>query len=639
MSRSLKSLAAICAMAVLAAGCTKTEINDNSDGSSSQSSQISSVSGNSGGDVHVDAEQAPISAGEVMTESATCTIEFSDSGINVSGKGASVSNTTVTISTKGVYYLSGTSSDAKVLIEADKDDIITLVLDGLSLTSKNGAVIDCEEAQELVICTKGGSVNSLSDSTNYTFASDKTEPDAAVFCRSDLTLLGEGTLKVTGNYNDAIKGKDNLQIVSGTYSIKSESDGIIGKDSVKIFDGTITIESGKDGIKSSQDNDPSLGFVTINGGNISISSGRDGIQAETQLTVYAGNIEIVSGGDAAYKEVSSDGGMTPGNHTHGGDWGYWGNPSGGSSATTSEASTKGLKAGGDITIYNKETVINITSADDAIHSNANVTISNGKLTLSSCDDGIHADELLTVDNGTITITKSYEGLEGKNIAINGGVIDLKTADDGLNAAGGDNGDFFGFGGGDYYISITGGDITINADGDGIDSNGTVAMSGGRVVVYGPTNSNNGALDYEKSFTLSGGELIALGSVGMAQAPSALSQPCLSITANVSANSKLEVRAEDGTVIMGTTTPKNCQSLIFSSSSLKEGSSYSIYSDNTLLYTVTAQNGVSGNGANGSGGFGGGGNPGGFGGGGHPGGGPGGGNPGGGPGGGNHGGNL
>lgn len=610
MSRSLKSLAAICAMAALAAGCT-TNDNQGMDSSSSSSSQVSStptIGSSASEDSHYEAEQPPVNTSDVLNESATCTITFSDSGITASGKGARASDTTVTISSAGVYYLSGTSSNAKVLIEAGKKDEVTLVLDGVSLTCANGAVIDCEEAGSLVICTKSGTVNSLTDSASYSLLSGETEPDAAVFCRSDLTLMGEGELKVTGNYNDAIKGKDNLQIISGTYSIKSDSDGITGKDSVTIYDGTITIESGKDGIKSSQDNDASLGFVTVNGGKISIRSDRDGIQAQTAITIYGGNIEIVSGGDAAYEEVKSDGGMNPGGRP-GGDWGWWGGGSQ-SSSDSSDGSTKGLKAKGNITVYNKETVLNITSADDAIHSNSNVTISGGQLTLSSCDDGIHADELLTVNGGTITITKSYEGLEGKCIAISGGIIDLVAADDGMNAAGGDNGDFFGFGSGsdEYYISITGGDITVNANGDGIDSNGNIIMSGGKLVIYGPTNSGNGAIDYERTFTLSGGELIALGSVGMAETPSALSQPCFSVTSSVSANSTIEVRAEDGTVILSATTPKVCQSLIFSSSSFVEGSAYSIYVNGTLLTTLTAQNGVVGSSGSNGGGFGG--NPGG-----------------------------
>ncbi len=174
-------------------------------------------------------------------------------------------------------------------------------------------------------------------------------------------------------------------------------------------------------------------------------------------------------------------------------------------------------------------------------------------------------------------------------------------------AGGDNGSFFGFNSGsdEYYISISGGNITINAGGDGIDSNGTIALSGGYVVVYGSVDNGNGAIDYEKSFAVSGGEMIALGSSGMAQAPGTLSQPCLSIYADVSADSKIEVRDSSGNVLMSTTTPKKCSSLIFTSDKFTSGESYSIYANNTLLSTVTAEIGVSGGGASANGRFGGG----------------------------------
>ena len=611
MIRNFKSVAAICAMAVLACtGCDKSETQSSNESSAGPqfSSSISSA-----GEVNFETEKPTISNDDVLSETATCTISFSDSGINVSGNGAFASADTVTINNGGVFSLSGASENARVLIEADKADKVTLILDGVSLSYKKGAVIDCEEAGELIICTAKDSENSVSDSENYTLAANETEPDAAIFCRSDLVLSGGGELAVNGNYNDAIKCKDNLQIIGGSYDVTSVSDGITGKDSLKIFDGNITVNAGKDGIKSSQDNDPSLGTVTINGGDITINSDHDGIQAETKLSVFGGNIKIVSGGDAAYEEVAPDNGQGPGGRPFGGDWG--GRSAGQDTTTETSQSLKGLKAGGDIRIYNKDTVVDITSADDAIHSNANVNIAGGQITLSSCDDAIHADEILTIDNGTINITKSYEGFEGKSISINGGTIDLLAADDGMNAAGGDNGDYFGFGSDsdEYYISISGGDITVNADGDGIDCNGSIAMSGGKLTVFGPTNSGNGALDYGKSFAVSGGELIALGSSGMAQAPSTLSQPCISITSNVSAGSKIEVKSEDGTVVMSTTTPKNCQSLIFSSFNFKEGSTYNIYVDDTSVSTVTAQNGVSGNGGMGGNPGGMGGNPGGHGG--------------------------
>ena len=545
----------------------------------------------------------------------------------------------------GVFQLTGKSADAKIVINAADNDKIALVLSGVDLTSKSGAVIDCENAKLLQIVSASGTKNTLSDSENYTFAANEDEPDAAVFSRCDTIYTAEdgGALTINGNYKDALKCKDGFSIEGGTLEVNSADDGITGKDYVLISSGIITVNAGGDGIKSTHDTDEKRGFVTIDDGEITINCASDGIQAETNLTVNGGKITIKSGGDKADEEISPSrdfldfdnrgdkfrptdfGGDIP---EMPGDFTRPEIPSNFSrtempdnlqnqssaAQTTSDSSEsmKGLKAGKNLTINGGE--ITVTAADDSVHSNGDITVKNGSLSLSSCDDGIHADETLIIEGGKITISKSFEALEGKNIEISGGEIDLTSADDGINAAGGDNGAALGFDpdSENYYLSISGGNITINSEGDGLDSNGTVALSGGYVTVYGPTNGGNGAIDYEKSFAVSGGEMIALGAAQMAQAPSTLSQPCLSIFSNVSADSKIEVRDSAGNVIMSTTTPKSCGSLIFTSDKFKSGESYSIYANNTLLSTVAATDGVSGGGASADSGMGGGNNrPGGF----------------------------
>ncbi|MBD5130642.1 MAG: carbohydrate-binding domain-containing protein [Ruminococcaceae bacterium] len=588
MNMNFKTLAALFALSFAMTGCAKdnTNVRDSSDGTSSPLI-------NSSGKVE---QQSP--ANDETSDTievdvprySDCSIMFSTGKIDVDGKGAEVKDNVVTITKAGAYTLSGSSENAKVIVNVGKQDKVTLMLSGVTLKSADGSVIDCESGDTLVLCLNENTENSLSDSADYTFPTDETEPDSAVFSRADLVITGTGSLSVTGNYKDAVKCKDGLSIQSGNINISSADDGIVGKDYVKICGGDITINAQSDGIKSTNDTDEGRGYITITDGTLNITSEKDGIQAEKELNVEGGNITIFAGGADADAEVKASS-----------------NPFDWDNKTDNSESKKGLKAKSDIRITGGE--INITSADDSVHSNANVSVSGGTLTLSSCDDGIHADELLTINDGTISVVKSYEGLEGKNIEINDGEIDIKSADDGLNAAGGDNGGFFGFGEGsdEYYISISGGNITVNADGDGIDSNGTVAQSGGYVVVYGPTNSGNGAIDYEKSYAVSGGTLIALGASGMAQAPSTLSQPCLSINANVSAGSTIEVRSSDETVL-STVTPKQCQSLIFTSDKLKIGEEYGIYANGELLSTLTAEEGVTGNGANGAG-FGG---PGGFG---------------------------
>lgn len=606
MKFNFRTLAAFVAMSAMMTGCAKDDTSSSGTSSpllntsnKSQTNEIDSIS------------EVKIPVNSDTPDAAGCTIKFEDGKITAEGSGATISNNTVKISKSGVYELSGSSSDCKIEIAADKDSTITLILNNVSLTSKSGSVIDCEKAEMLSLYSNDGTKNFLSDSENYGTLTE-TDPDAAVFTRSDLIINGRGELNIVGLYGDAVKCKDALTIFDGKTNITSADDGITGKDSVNICGGIVKITSLGDGIKSTNDTDAGKGDINITGGELVINSEKDGISAKKDLNILDGKITVTAGGEAADNEITKK--NEPWDFDKRGDRNKNGSDLLSNNGSDDTDSLKGIKADGDITINGG--AIEIKSADDSIHSNANIEILGGTLTLSSCDDAIHADELLVIRDGEISITKSYEGLEGKCIEIGGGKIDIKSTDDGINAAGGDNGSFFGYGNAsdEYYISISGGEITVHAEGDGIDSNGTIAQSGGFLTIFGPTDSGNGAIDYERSYAMSGGTLIALGSIGMAQTPSTLSQPCLSINAQAAAGDVIEVRSGND-VILSVETPKDAQSLIFSSDKFKSGTDYDIYISDTLSVTVTANEGVSGNGGMGMGGMRPGGNhgPGGFGG--------------------------
>lgn len=594
MRISYRALAAFCTLALsVNTGCSGNNI---SSGSASDSDALPlSVEGSADAEISNPADSVSEKDMSPSTDSASSVV-FTQNGAECLGRGISADGSVVTITQAGSYSVSGNCGNGQLVIDCGKKDDVFLVLDGLSLTCSDGPAIICENADKLTITLNGSSVNTLSDGTGYT-AEAGADTGAALFSRDTLIINGTGSLVVNGVYKDGIKSKDGLKLCGGSITVNSSEDGIIGKDYVLSAAGTVSVNSGLDGLKSTNSTEAEKGYIYISGGSLDITSGNDAIQAETNLIITDGSIKITSGGGSATVQHTAAP-MDGYNRGHRGD--FFTDGTDGfdfsdmtSSDGTSAESMKGIKAGVSVTVSGGE--ITADCADDAIHSNGRVIIDGGKLVLSSGDDGIHADSLVTIKNGEISITDSYEGIESPGIEIIDGAVNVISFDDGLNAGSDSEGS-----GASPYITISGGCITVNAEGDGIDSNGTISMSGGTLVIFGPTNGGNGAIDYQQSFAMSGGTLIALGSRGMAQAPSTLLQPCISIYSNVATDSAIEIRDEEDNVIISTITPKQCDSLIFSSPDFTSGSEYSIYANDSLLSTVTATDGVSGGGASGSG---------------------------------------
>ena len=288
---------------------------------------------------------------------------------------------------------------------------------------------------------------------------------------------------------------------------------------------------------------------------------------------------------------------------------------------TITATGKGVKANDSIRVLDGN--ISISSKDDALHtSNGDedgkgyIYIAGGTFDLSSEDDGIHAEKDLTIDGGIINVAKSYEGIEGATITINGGDIDVVASDDGMNATGTSqtaaatesgkdafdgnqtanndgsapsmddrewdfDGKFGrGMGGGgmmdaveDAVLTINGGDIYVNASGDGIDSNGYLYVYGGTTVVDGPENDGNGSLDTGYEGIIYGGTIIAAGSSGMAETFSAESKEysiLYNFSETLSAGTQIQLLDSSGNVISTHTTAKTANSIVIASPDIKEG---------------------------------------------------------------------
>lgn len=507
-------------------------------------------------------------------ESSACKISFSGSSASVaSGSGANISGTTVTINSEGTYIISGSCSDGQLIVNADKKDKVQLVLDGLDLTSSTSPLV-IQKADKVFITLAPSSENTLSDASSYELTIDDSTVDAAIFSKADLTINGSGSLNVNGNYKHSIVSKDDLVITGGTINATSATSAIDGKDCVKIKSADITVNSGGDGIRSTNaDETDSRGFVYIADGSFNLTCTNDGIQACSLLRIDGGSFDITTGGG------SSNG------KTHTDSMGFGRNMKmySSDSDTTDTESAKGVKCADTIKLNGG--TFNVNSSDDAIHSNNEILMTDGSLTIATGDDGMHADNTLTINGGTIKIDESYEGIEAGEITVNDGNISVVSSDDGFNAAGGSNGtheeDFFSSDSSKSLV-FNGGYTFVNASGDGIDSNGTITITGGTILVSGPEDSNNAAVDYETSATITGGVLLALGSSGMAEAVTGDGQGSILTTFDSqNANTAFAICDSSGNVIASMNCPKSYNCVVVSTPEIKSGETYTLVCGGTV----------------------------------------------------------
>lgn len=419
----------------------------------------------------------------------------------------------------------------------------------ISGTLTDGSIkVNCSEKGTVRLILNGASISSSS-----------TAPVVVEEAKKVLVTLADGTTNtITDKTRQSVDDEDFSSAVyskadlvfngSGTLNVNAGyRNGIKSTDDLKVVSGTFNIISNEDGIIGKD-------LLGIKDGKFTIKSGIDGMKSTYDTDTSKGNI-VITGGE-----------------------------------------------------------FDITASNDGIHCNGDILISGGNLTISSGDDGVHADDNLQVDGGTIDIKKCCEGLEGVQITLNDGDISIVASDDGINATDGSSSSGMGiggFGGGQasssdssVLLTINGGNIFVNAGGDGLDSNGNIVMNGGNVTVLGPTSDGDTALDFDGAFTINGGVLMAFGSSGMLETPTSAQNGCCIVTTlgTVSANSAFSLMDSSGNVIMSYTPTKNYASAIVYSSDIKNGSTYTVTAGSTTQ-SITVNSNVTTNGV--SGGFGGG----------------------------------
>ena len=619
--RRKKLLALFFAMALsmtAVAGCTGTK--------RSTDNVVSSETETNAEETSAQSEAGTFSSADMFTErdlagtyeeSGAVYVTLSDDGITGETDGVAINGQTVTITAEETYIFSGTLSEGQIVVDADNAKV-QIVFDNVDITCASSAAVYVKSAEKVFVTLAEGSQNTLRNTDEYV-AIDDNNIDAVIFAKSDLTLNGTGSLTIVSAEGHGIVSKDDLKITGGTYDITAAGHALSGKDSVRIADGTFILTAEKDGIHAENADDEEKGYIYIADGDFTITSDGDGMDASNIVQIEDGTFDITAGGGAANSQKTHESDMPGGGMSQNIE-----RPDGESmpqmgekpdeenmpqDTTTDESgtSTKGIKAGGSM--YLNGGTYQIDSADDSIHSNANITIADGTYTLATGDDGVHADDALTVNGGTITVTESYEGLEGLTVTINDGTIDITARDDGINTAGGTDQSGFGTFGDHFkgmdsaddeteettdnemWMELNGGYIHILAGGDGVDSNGDLTINGGEIYIDGPSDNGNSAIDYgdRSSAYVNGGMLVAIGSSGMAEGMSDSSkQEVLMVKLGEQMEAGNVVLTDsEGNVIVSYTALKTYDCVIISTAEVESGATYTLATSGTTT-EVTAE---------------------------------------------------
>ena len=531
----IKSATSITLLAALAlTGCSATSAS-NASASSAISTSVSSTSDTKS--KVADSFSTDVKSGAKLAEdthysvkdvtwdsSSEVTIDLS---IPTATDGVTVSDGVITITKAGNYKLTGTY-EGQIKVEAADSDMVRLILNNATITNSTGAAINVVEADEVVIYTASGTTNTVSDGSSYSDTASGS-PDAAIYSKSDLTLAGEGTLKVEGKYEEGIHTTDGLVIVSGTLEVNAANTGFKGKDYVDILDGTITVTATKDGIKATNDTDGNRGWVRLSGGTVNISAGDDGFKAERVLEISGGTLNITQANEGI------------------------------------EAQYINILDG----------TVNVTSSDDGINASYSTTTTTDSTSTESASTS-------TTQTGQNSAPQAPSGSAGQAPAGGG---QAPSGAMGQPPAGGGAGGSMSGGGGtfevvDATINITGGTVTVNANGDGIDSNGTATLSGGTLIVNGPFTGGNTSLDTNGDLLLNGATVTAANSGDMFEAPSTNSTSGyvkISNVSNLSAGTTVQVADSSGNVVANyKVTNSNTALILVSSSKITKGQSYTVY---------------------------------------------------------------
>ena len=521
------------------------------------------------GDIYWEANSFGGNGGVTVTvaySGSSASVSTSDNSVICYTDGAYVTIDMLTNSVKNVeIVVSGKSDDGQLKIYGEKK--FKLTLSGVELTSSKGPAINDQCKKRAFVHLTEGTINRLTDAASYSEeprylnggSSASEDRKGCFFSEGNLIFSGTGVLVVEGNYKHGI-------VTDGYFYTRP---GV-----------TLAVTgAAKNAIHVKGDEDDGIGVYMAGGlvyANVSATAGK-GIKTDLDAEIAGGKLLLNTSGNATYDSDEKDTSSSAGIKTDGSVI-----ISGGTHTLKSTGTGgKGINADGEIRISGGETTVTTTGGKFYYSSD-----------LTSSPKGVKADGDITISGGKLNISVTgvsdgSEGLESKStLAISDGEVYVYAYDDAINAA--------------SAINISGGKVYAYAsNNDGIDSNGSLVISGGLVIGVGTSAPESGIdCDNSNSFRVDGGTVIGMGGT-LQSSPSSSSKQRSVVYNGVSAtkNAKICVLDNEGTPVLTFAFPRtmNGASFFFSTPDIASGASYTVSSGGTLGDYADSWNGWYGGG--------------------------------------------
>ena len=485
----------------------------------------------------------------------------------VSGNGAYYYEGDVIITNAGYYIVTGTLDNGSLIVDSTGSSKVWIRLNGVAINAEDDAALRVDQAKKVFLTLAEGTSNRLSSGSSLSDAAAADGTDGVIYAHDNLCINGSGTLDIDAGYMHGIVAKDSLIIAGGTLNIRSSSDGLRANDSLRITEANIRVTSGDDAVTINDE----AGYLYIASGNISLKAEDDGVNAMGNVTIDGGNITVSAGDDG----IRSDKSVEINNGT-----------------ILMEKCYEGIEAvtvtmnDGDVTIYPSDDGINANGGNSGFFGGFTGFDGRGDRADGAGDRSEPPEGFNPGEDGSFELPEGFNPGEDGSSGLPEGFKPGQNSASGTDGTSDASADTSAGADGETYVRINGGKLTIinsiAQDADGIDSNGSIYITGGDVRISLPGEGTNSAIDYASESNgvceISGGTVVACGSYMMAEGFDSSSTQC-SILYNISKGagegSTLSLEDASGNVLLSWEVPAGFTSANISCPEMTVGSTLTV----------------------------------------------------------------